>query len=307
MEIYAPIEQSSSLCCEGFCCPSHLFIENQKVLSKLGLSSANSGTRSWCCYSSASIRRFLREKRGITGSGMGDCCAVWFCPCCALIQETNEIHTIFDLDWPWKERPVKRIMQHLPPPPPRRVPAPHVQTEYKIKPVAHSQPPRLCPVFIPQDFHSLPDEGLVKAEILPYSSVPFEFRPINEDTSTQHPVTYSQLQQNTILQAPMSVNSLPSLQVPMHGGPMAGAMFQGDQMLSQSYIPLHAIPQQQEAAIHMHPQAAASFPMQMPVQMMQGPMPVQVQPNIQGSPVQNKSPTKDLNQALYSGGNDRWT
>jgi hypothetical protein len=216
---------------------------------------------------------------------------------------------MLDLDWKWKKRPAgNTIYQQQPALPPRRVPAPPVQTEYRIKPAivaAHPQPPKLCPVFIPKEFHSLPEEGLIKAEILPYSSVPLDFRPINEDTSSQRPLTYSQLQQNAFLQAPASVNSLPSLQIP--GGQLAGGMAQGDTMLSQPYIPLHAMPQQQEAAInmfpqHMLPQPAASFPMQMPAQVMQG------QPSMQGSPIQSRPPTKDLNQALYSGGgNDRWT
>ncbi len=103
----------------------------------------------------------------------------------------------------------------------------------------------------------------------------------------------------------MSVNSLQSVQLPV-GGQLDGSMLHGNHLLSQSYIPLHAIPQQQESAIHMLSQPNAPYPMQMP-QMMQGPMHVQMQPTIQGNIPQSRSPTKDLNQALYSGGNDRWT
>lgn len=33
----------------------------------------------------------IREKFGIKGSGMGDCCASYWCGCCALIQQEKEV------------------------------------------------------------------------------------------------------------------------------------------------------------------------------------------------------------------------
>lgn len=33
----------------------------------------------------------IREKFGIEGSGCGDCCVSMWCPCCALIQQDNEV------------------------------------------------------------------------------------------------------------------------------------------------------------------------------------------------------------------------
>ncbi|CAK7221268.1 hypothetical protein SBRCBS47491_004470 [Sporothrix bragantina] len=33
----------------------------------------------------------IRERFGIAGSGGGDCCATYWCPCCALIQQDNEV------------------------------------------------------------------------------------------------------------------------------------------------------------------------------------------------------------------------
>lgn len=33
----------------------------------------------------------IRERFGIQGSGMGDCCVSYWCLCCALIQQDNEV------------------------------------------------------------------------------------------------------------------------------------------------------------------------------------------------------------------------
>ncbi|CAK7221223.1 hypothetical protein SCUCBS95973_004421 [Sporothrix curviconia] len=33
----------------------------------------------------------IRERFGIAGSGSGDCCVTYWCPCCALIQQDNEV------------------------------------------------------------------------------------------------------------------------------------------------------------------------------------------------------------------------
>lgn len=35
-------------------------------------------------------RRELREKYGIEGNGMGDCCTSFWCLCCALVQQDKE-------------------------------------------------------------------------------------------------------------------------------------------------------------------------------------------------------------------------
>ena len=36
-------------------------------------------------------RSEIREKFGIEGDGMGDCCATYWCACCALIQQDKEV------------------------------------------------------------------------------------------------------------------------------------------------------------------------------------------------------------------------
>jgi len=33
----------------------------------------------------------IREKFGIEGDGMGDCCTAYWCPCCTLIQNDKEV------------------------------------------------------------------------------------------------------------------------------------------------------------------------------------------------------------------------
>ncbi|KAI1116882.1 PLAC8 family-domain-containing protein [Nemania sp. NC0429] len=35
----------------------------------------------------------IRERYGIKGSGCNDCCVSYWCPCCALIQQDNEVKT----------------------------------------------------------------------------------------------------------------------------------------------------------------------------------------------------------------------
>ena len=38
-------------------------------------------------------RTEIRERFGIAGSGTSDCCVTYWCPCCALIQQDNEVKT----------------------------------------------------------------------------------------------------------------------------------------------------------------------------------------------------------------------
>ena len=33
----------------------------------------------------------IREKYGIEGSGCGDCCTAFWCPCCAMVQNDKEV------------------------------------------------------------------------------------------------------------------------------------------------------------------------------------------------------------------------
>lgn len=36
-------------------------------------------------------RSNMREELGIKGSGFGDCCGAFWCPCCGLLQEEKEM------------------------------------------------------------------------------------------------------------------------------------------------------------------------------------------------------------------------
>lgn len=50
------------------------------------------GPRLTCYNSYAMMKRGeIRERYGIKGSGMGDCCASYWCGCCALIQQDKEV------------------------------------------------------------------------------------------------------------------------------------------------------------------------------------------------------------------------
>ncbi|KAH8887460.1 PLAC8-domain-containing protein [Thozetella sp. PMI_491] len=45
-----------------------------------------------CGWIYALIKRGeIRERYGLKGDGMGDCCATYWCPCCALIQQDKEV------------------------------------------------------------------------------------------------------------------------------------------------------------------------------------------------------------------------
>jgi Cys-rich protein (TIGR01571 family) len=273
MEIFAPVEGSCELCCQAFFCPCHVFDKNKAALTKLRPESIrnspfNNGCRAWFCFSSTTLRNFIREQRGIKSSG--DCCAIWFCPCCALIQEANEVHRTLSLQWPWKDPPVVIVTKQLPSPSPIRKPAP-VQQEAEVKYVQRpAQRPGLCPVFIPKDFHSLPDEGLVKAEILPYSSVPFDFRPLNEDASTQRSWPFQRESISSTID--ISPSYQPGMSIPM----IDGGLQSNDRFVSQSYI----------SGPGLQLPAAAHPP---------------VAHNTMGGH------TMDLNQALYTGGKDYWS
>jgi len=43
----------------------------------------------WCCACKA--RMGIREKYGIPGNPIIDCLALWFCPFCAIAQQTQEL------------------------------------------------------------------------------------------------------------------------------------------------------------------------------------------------------------------------
>ena len=43
------------------------------------------------CRYNTMKRGEIRRKFGIEGSGCGDCCVSVWCPCCALIQQDNEV------------------------------------------------------------------------------------------------------------------------------------------------------------------------------------------------------------------------
>jgi Cys-rich protein (TIGR01571 family) len=45
-----------------------------------------------CGWIYAMIKRGeIRERFGIKGDGMNDCCASYWCPCCVLIQQEKEV------------------------------------------------------------------------------------------------------------------------------------------------------------------------------------------------------------------------
>lgn len=43
-----------------------------------------------CCGGPHVLRTKIREERKISGTVCGDCCATYWCPCCAIIQMSKE-------------------------------------------------------------------------------------------------------------------------------------------------------------------------------------------------------------------------
>ena len=212
---------------------------------------------------------------------------------------------MYSLQWPWKDPPVKVVTKQLPPGSPIRKPAP-VQQEVKYVQRPTNQPPQrpgLCPVFIPKDFHSLPNEGLVKAEILPYSSVPLDFRPISGDTSTQ------QSWQNAPITRP--VEALQTFQPGVNMQMFDAGLQQGDRLISQSYMtgPLAAQPVQLGGPglnQMLQPQFPGGDGFALPMQLAPAASLPPGLPPVAQNTMGNRTPTKDPNQALYSGGKDYW-
>ncbi|RSL50837.1 hypothetical protein CEP53_008658 [Fusarium sp. AF-6] len=46
-----------------------------------------------CCGHNMTKRTEIRDKFGIKGSKTSDCCASYWCPCCSLVQQDNEVKT----------------------------------------------------------------------------------------------------------------------------------------------------------------------------------------------------------------------
>ncbi|RKO92080.1 PLAC8 family-domain-containing protein [Blyttiomyces helicus] len=49
----------------------------------------------FCCYGGAlPIRGEIRMRANIEGTACDDCLTIWFCPCCAAVQEQQEINEL---------------------------------------------------------------------------------------------------------------------------------------------------------------------------------------------------------------------
>ena len=144
-ECFAPMDGSCSLCCQAFLCPC-LVYDNNRIVS----GGPNNECQAWCCFGTTGLRRRIQMKYRIRQDSC-DCCYVWFCPCCTLIQEAHELHNQTPMNWPWKKLTTQQVVKQV------RTPAP----------AAPYVAPRtgLCPVYVPADYHTMPNDGMQKAEV----------------------------------------------------------------------------------------------------------------------------------------------
>lgn len=89
-------------CCWGFWLPCCLFGKTQSRLADPALKE-HSYLNGNCClyYLTAQVgfhwvllmirRGEIRNRFGIEGSGCGDCCTSYWCPCCVMIQHEKEV------------------------------------------------------------------------------------------------------------------------------------------------------------------------------------------------------------------------
>jgi hypothetical protein len=66
-------------------------------------------------------RTEIRERFGIPGSSFGDCCTSYWCHCCAVIQQDNEVksrlHHTGPVQQQYQQQPNMMMMPQSPPPP----------------------------------------------------------------------------------------------------------------------------------------------------------------------------------------------
>jgi len=92
----------SELCCMAYWCPCVVFGKNVHRLKEPSLatySPVNLHCVGWCGLTYCGFfwvlqmlqRSDVRAKYNLAGSGLGDCCRPYCCPCCELMQEEKEL------------------------------------------------------------------------------------------------------------------------------------------------------------------------------------------------------------------------
>ncbi|EEU48783.1 hypothetical protein Neosp_011420 [[Neocosmospora] mangrovei] len=90
----------------------------------------------------------IRERFGIQGSGMGDCCVSYWCLCCALIQQDNEVKARLSQGPITQGYQAQKEGMHMPTSPP----AQQQQQQYQAPPQPGYQSP-------PQGYQSPQPQG----------------------------------------------------------------------------------------------------------------------------------------------------
>ncbi|KAI8691533.1 hypothetical protein LRP88_08790 [Fusarium phalaenopsidis] len=77
----------------------------------------------------------IRERFGIQGSGMGDCCVSYWCLCCALIQQDNEVKARLSQGPITQGYQAQKEGMHMPTSPPAQQ-----QQQYQAPPQGYQSP-----------------------------------------------------------------------------------------------------------------------------------------------------------------------
>lgn len=81
-----------NLCLLGYFCPCYVIGKNAEAFGEsCGIYGCCSIIVLFRLILQTVLRGKIRERAGINGSILQDCCYVYWCTCCALIQETNEL------------------------------------------------------------------------------------------------------------------------------------------------------------------------------------------------------------------------
>ncbi|KAF5027767.1 hypothetical protein F66182_145 [Fusarium sp. NRRL 66182] len=84
----------------------------------------------------------IRERFGIQGSGMGDCCVSYWCLCCALIQQDNEVKARLSQGPITQGYQPQKEGMHMPasPPPPQQHQQQAPQVDYHLPQHGYQSP-----------------------------------------------------------------------------------------------------------------------------------------------------------------------
>ena len=90
-DLFDCLEIMDNTCCLACCCPCIVYGKTRQRFAKENCCGACCLCSLLPCLFLVKTRGDIREKYGIEGSCIGDCCTHLCCGCCALVQESREV------------------------------------------------------------------------------------------------------------------------------------------------------------------------------------------------------------------------